>query len=37
LHENADAPHALGLLRAHGKRPGSRSAAEKRDEFAPSH
>ncbi len=35
--QHADASHALGLLRAHGKRPASRRAAEKRHEFAASH
>src|SRR5262249_53849341 len=35
-HQHADAPHALALLRARGKRPRSR-AGEKRDEVAPFH
>jgi len=36
-HQHPDAPHKLALLRAHGKRPGSRSAAKKADELASSH
>ena len=36
LHENADAPHSLRLLRACGKWPRRRTA-KKRDELAPSH
>jgi hypothetical protein len=36
LHENADAPHPIRLLRACGKWP-RRRAAEKRDELAPLH
>src|SRR5512132_2485193 len=35
--EHADAPHALGLLRAHREWPCSRRAAEQRDELAPPH
>src|SRR5262245_47583536 len=35
--EHADAPHPLALLRARRERPRRRRAAEKRDEFAPSH
>ena len=35
-HQHADAPHPLGLLRARRDRP-RRSAAEQRDELAPSH
>ena len=34
-HEHADAPHALGLLRARRERPRGRRAAEQRDELAP--
>ena len=37
VHEHADAPHALGLLRARRKRPRRRRAAEQRDELAPLH
>src|SRR2546421_8126773 len=37
-HQDADAPHAFGLLRSRRQRPrGSRRAAEQRDELAPSH
>ena len=32
--DDADAPHALGLLRARGQRPSRRRAAEQRDELA---
>ena len=35
--EHADAPHAVGLLRARSKRPRSRRADGKRDEFASLH
>jgi hypothetical protein len=35
--EHADAVDAPGLLRACAERPRRRRAAEKRDEFAPSH
>src|SRR6516162_76438 len=35
--EHADAPHALGLLRACPKRPRDGRAAEQRDELAPDH
>ena len=35
--EHADAPHALGLLRARRERPRRRRAAEQRDELAPVH
>jgi hypothetical protein len=34
LHEHADAPHSIALLRARRKRP-SRRATEERDELAP--
>src|SRR6516164_7346160 len=37
LHEHADPSHALALLRACRQRPRCSSAAEKRDEIAPSH
>ena len=37
VHEHADAPHPLGLLRARGERPRGRRAAEQRDELAPPH
>src|SRR5262245_61966110 len=33
-HEHADAPHPFALLRARRERPGSRRAAEQRDELA---
>jgi hypothetical protein len=33
VHEHADAPHSLGLLRPRRERP-SRRAAEQRDELA---
>src|SRR5262249_52764494 len=36
-HQHADAAHALGLLRPHGKRPPDRHAAQKCDELAPLH
>src|SRR5262245_3343927 len=36
VHEHADAPHPLALLRPRRQRP-PRRAAEQRDEFAPSH
>ena len=35
VHEHADAPHALGLLRSRHERPHDRRAAEERDERAP--
>src|SRR6266550_4561400 len=35
--EHADAPHALGLLRARGERPRHRRADDERDELAPLH
>ena len=35
MHEHADAPHPLGLLRARRQRPRRRRAAEQRDELAP--
>jgi NAD(P)-dependent dehydrogenase (short-subunit alcohol dehydrogenase family) len=35
--ENANAPHAPALLRAHRKRPGHRRTAEQRDELASFH
>src|SRR5215831_9416578 len=34
VHEDADPPHPLALLRASRERPGSRRAAEQRDELA---
>jgi hypothetical protein len=37
VHEDANAPGALALLRARRERPRSRHAADKRDELAPSH
>src|SRR5262249_60060635 len=38
IRQHADAPHALGLLRARRERPRrGRRAAEKRDELAPLH
>src|SRR5215470_1156540 len=37
VHENADAAHALALLRARRERPSNRCAAEQRDERAPLH
>src|SRR6185369_16533224 len=37
IHEHADAPHALRLLRTRAERPRSRRAAEKRDELTPPH
>src|SRR5262249_46795139 len=37
VHEQADAPHAIGLLRARHQRPRRRRAADKRDEVAASH
>ena len=36
-HQHADAPHAIGLLRARRERPRSRRAAEQRDELAALH
>jgi hypothetical protein len=36
MHEYTDAPHAFTLLRPHCVRPRSGTAAEKRDELAPS-
>jgi hypothetical protein len=36
-HEQADAPHALALLRTRRERPRGRRAAEQRDEGAPCH
>ena len=36
-HQNADAPHPLGRLRACSKRPRGRYNAEKRDEISPLH
>jgi hypothetical protein len=33
--QHADAPHALGLLRARRERPSSRRTANERDELAP--
>src|SRR5258708_6399204 len=36
-HKHADAPHALGLLRARRQRPPDRRAAEQRDEVAAPH
>src|SRR5262249_26271297 len=35
VHEHADTPYALALLRARRERPRGRSAAEQRDELAP--
>src|SRR5258708_25978383 len=35
-HQEADPPHALGLLRARRERPRRRRAADERDELAPS-
>ena len=35
--ENADPPHAVGLLRVRRERPYDRRAADKPDELAPSH
>ena len=35
VHEHADAPHPLALLRPCRERPRGRSAAEQRDELAP--
>ena len=35
--QDADAPYALGLLRARRERPRRRRAAEQRDELAPLH
>src|SRR6516162_5200331 len=37
VHEYANAPHALSLLRARCERPRNRRAAEQRDERAPPH
>ena len=37
IHEHADAPHPLALLRARRERPCGRRAAEQRDELAPLH
>src|SRR5262249_21507078 len=37
VHEHADAPHAVALLRAYRERPGDRRAAEKRDELPAHH
>ena len=37
VHEHADAPHPLGLLRARRERPRRRRTAEQRDELAPLH
>jgi hypothetical protein len=36
LHEQADAPHPVGPLRARRERPRGSRAAERSDEFAPS-
>ena len=36
-HEHADTPHPAGLLRPRRERPGSRRAAEQRDELATPH
>src|SRR5262249_42477574 len=37
VHQHADAPDPLALLRARRERPHGRSATEKRDELAPLH
>jgi hypothetical protein len=37
IHEHADAPHPLALLRARRERPRGCRAAEKRDEIATPH
>jgi hypothetical protein len=38
VHEHADAPHSLALLRARRERPrGGRAAAKQDDEIAPSY
>src|SRR6266567_8216540 len=37
MHEHADAPHSLGLLRARRERPCNGRAAEQRDELAAPH
>src|SRR5262249_20535737 len=37
VHEHADAPYALALLRARRERPRGRRAAKQRDELAPPH
>jgi hypothetical protein len=37
VHEHADAPHALTLLRARRERPSRRRTAKQRNELAPSH
>jgi hypothetical protein len=37
IHEHADAPYPLGLLRPRRKRPRGCRAAEQRDELASSH
>src|SRR5215510_12348149 len=37
VHEHADAPHPLALLRMRRERPSRRRAAEQRDELAPLH
>src|SRR5215472_16896376 len=37
IHEHADAPHPLFLLREHRQRPRRRRAAEQRDKRAPLH
>src|SRR5262249_11507092 len=37
VHQHADAPHALGLLRQRPERPRRHRATEKRDELAPPH
>src|SRR5262245_56803149 len=37
VHEHADAPHLLGLLRARRERPRRCRATDERDELAPSH
>src|SRR5262249_49874881 len=37
IHEHADAPHPVGLLRARRKRPGCRRATDERNERAPFH
>ena len=37
IHENGNAPHALGLSRAHHERPSRRCTAHKTDKFPPPH
>jgi hypothetical protein len=37
VHEHADAPHALSLLRPRRERPGDRRATEKRNELTSPH